>query len=217
MSESAARGRVQVKICGLTTAETVDAAVDAGATHIGFVHHPPSPRHLEPGDAARLRARIPPTARVVLLTSEAEPLVLGRAIEAIRPDVLQFHGRESPQWVGLVRENTRLEVWKAVGMRDAGTLERAAKWTGIVDRLIFDAPAAALPGGNGETFDWSLLKDHRHQVPWGLAGGLTPDNVTQAIRATGAELVDVSSGVEREPGVKDSDLVRAFCAAALSA
>ena len=208
---------VQIKICGLSTPETVDAAVDAGATHIGLVHFPPSPRHLEADAAARLRARVPASVKVVLLTVNADPLRLGTVADAVKPDVLQFHGRETPEWVGMVREQTGLEVWKGIGLRDAGTLERAVKWQGKADRVLFDAPAKALPGGNGEAFDWSLLADHEHVLPWALAGGLTPGNVGEAIRATGALLVDTSSGVEREKGVKDVDLIRAFCEAAQSA
>lgn len=202
-----------IKICGLSTPAAVDAALDAGATHIGLVHYPPSPRHVTVEQAQALRARVPAERKVVLLTVNAEPMLLASAIEAVRPDVLQFHGREAPEWVGAVRQQLGLEVWKAVGLRDAGTLERARKWVGRVDRLLFDAPAKALPGGNGEAFDWRLLAEHEHAVPWGLAGGLTPENVQGAIAVTGAELVDTSSGVESAPGIKDAGLIRAFCEA----
>ena len=205
-----------VKICGLSTPETVDVAVDTGATHIGLVHFPPSPRHVELDEAAKLRARVPASVKVVLLTADAEPAVLGAAIDRIKPDIVQFHGKETPEWVGLVRQQAKLEVWKAVGLREKATLERARKWDGKVDRLLFDAPAKALPGGNGEAFDWVLLAEHDHSVPWALAGGLTSDNVAEAIRETGAPLVDTSSGVESAPGVKDMDLIRAFCQAALA-
>ncbi|WP_228243683.1 phosphoribosylanthranilate isomerase [Porphyrobacter sp. GA68] len=205
---------MQIKICGLSTADTLDAAVDAGATHLGFVHFAPSPRHVTVEQARALRARVPADRKVVLLTVEMQPMALAQAIEAVRPDVLQFHGRETPEWVGAIRQQLGMEVWKAVGLRDAGTLERARKWVGQADRLIFDAPAKALPGGNGEAFDWNLLANHEHAMAWGLAGGLTPGNVAEAIRETGAELVDTSSGVESAPGVKDAALIRAFCAAA---
>lgn len=207
---------IQIKICGLSTPETVDAAVDAGATHIGLVHFAPSPRHLEAEEAARLRTRVPPSVKVVLLTANADPLTLANAVAAVKPDILQFHGRESPEWLGAIREQTGMEVWKGIGLRDAGTLARSVKWVGKSDRLIWDAPAKALPGGNGETFDWSLLAGHEHAVPWGLAGGLTPANVAEAARITGATLVDTSSGVEREKGIKDAGLIRAFCEAARS-
>lgn len=206
-----------IKICGLSTPETISAAIDAGATHIGLVHFEPSPRHVTIEQAAALRKHIGEQAKVVLLTSNLDVLPTGKALEAVRPDIVQLHGRETPEWAGLLREKGGVEVWKAMGLKDAGTLERSAKYVGKVDRLLFDAPAKALPGGNGETFRWELLQGHQHRVPWALAGGLTPENVDEAIRATGAELVDTSSGVESEPGVKDMDLIRAFCKAALSA
>ena len=210
-----------IKICGVNTPDSVDAAVAAGATHIGLVHVPASPRHVTAEVGAALRARVPRSVKVVLLTTNAQPPELAAAAQAIRPDVLQFHGRETPEWVGAVRAQIGIEVWKAVGLRDAGTLDRAAKWEGRVDRLLFDAPAprqeGALPGGNGVAFDWTLLADYDHQVDWALAGGLTPDNVAQAIRETGAPLVDASSGLESAPGVKDVDLIRRFCEAARAA
>jgi len=208
---------IQIKICGLSTPETVDAAVDAGATHIGLVHFPPSPRHLEADAAARLRARVPASVKVVLLTANADPMTLAVAVDRVKPDILQFHGREAPEWVGAVREQTKLEVWKGIGLREASTLERSVKWLGKADRLLWDAPAKALPGGNGEAFDWALLAGHEHALPWALAGGLTPYNVAEAIRQTGATLIDTSSGVEREKGVKDVDLIHAFCEAARTA
>ena len=206
-----------IKICGLSTPETVTAAVDAGATHIGFVHFEASPRHVSIEQAAELRKALPENVKTVLLTVNLDVIPTGKAIEAVRPDIIQMHGRETPEWAGLLREKGGVEVWKAMGLKDAGTLQRSAKYVGKVDRLLFDAPAKALPGGNGETFRWDLLNGHQHQVPWALAGGLTPDNVAKAIHATGAELVDTSSGVESEPGVKDVDLISAFCKAALQA
>lgn len=207
----------QIKICGLSTPETIDAAIDAGATHIGLVHFEPSPRHVTIEQAAVLRKHVSMRARVVLLTSNLEVIPTGKAIDAVRPDIVQLHGRETPEWAGLLREKGGVEVWKAMGLKDAGTLQRSAKYVGKVDRLLFDAPAKALPGGNGETFRWELLNGHQHLVPWALAGGLTHKNVGEAIRATGADLVDTSSGVESEPGAKDVDLIRAFCKAACEA
>ncbi len=203
-----------IKICGLSTPETLDAALDAGATHVGFVHYEPSPRHIELKHAAGLRARVPRDRKAVLLLANANPMLTAKAIETVKPDIVQFHGKETPQWVGVVRSQTKLEVWKAVGLRERATLDRVVKWRGLVDRLLYDAPAKALPGGNGEAFDWSLLAEHEHTIDWALAGGLTPDNVAQAISETGAPLVDTSSGVETAPGVKDVDLIRAFCKAA---
>ena len=208
---------VQIKICGLSTPETIDAAVDAGATHVGLVHFEPSARHVSLEDAAKLRARVPANVKVVLLLVNQQPDATAKALAAVKPDVVQFHGRETPEWTEMVREKTQLKVWKALGLRDAGTLERSAAYVGKVDRLLFDAPAKALPGGNGTAFDWNLLAGHKHLGDWGIAGGLTPDNVAEAIRATGAPLVDASSGLESAPGVKDVDLIRAFCKAALEA
>lgn len=209
--------KVQVKICGLSTEETLDAAIATGATHVGLVHFEASPRHVSLDRAAQLRARVPYGVKAVLLLVNADPQLVGAAIATVRPDVIQFHGSETPEWVAMVREKTRVEIWKAIGMRDAGTLARSEKFVGKVDRLLFDAPAKALPGGNGERFSWSLLEGHSHRIDWGLAGGLTPENVGEAIRTTGAPLVDASSGLESAPGVKDVGMIRAFCEAARSA
>ncbi|MHA7818621.1 MAG: phosphoribosylanthranilate isomerase [Erythrobacter sp.] len=207
-----------IKVCGLSTSETIAAASGAGATHVGLVHFEPSPRHVELADAARLRDEVPMGVKAVLLLVEPDAETTARAIEIVRPDVVQFHGEETPQWVGAVREMGDFEVWKAIRVRDADTLADAAQFDGSVDRILFDAPSpatSALPGGNGEVFDWTLLKGHEHRSPWGLAGGLGPDNVAQAIRATGTPLVDASSGLESAPGVKDVDKIAAFCKAAL--
>ena len=208
---------VQIKICGLSTPETIDAAVDSGATHVGLVHFEPSVRHVSLEDAAKLRARVPTNVKVVLLLVNMQPNETAIALNTVKPDVVQFHGRETPEWAGLVREKTGVEVWKALGLKDAGTLARSSAFVGKVDRLLFDAPAKKLPGGNGIAFDWNLLAGHKHQVDWGIAGGLTADNVAEAIRATGAPLVDASSGLEIAPGVKDVGLIQAFCSAARNA
>lgn len=206
-----------IKICGLTTPETIDAAVDAGATHVGLVHFPKSPRHLSISDAAKLRTRVPKEVKVVLLTVNMEPQPTAEALQEVQPDVLQLHGQETPEWLTLIKDNSKLEVWKAVGIKDRVALERAAKFKDSAHRLIYDAAAGALPGGNGLALDWRLLVGHRHALPWGLAGGLGPSNVADAIRYTGAPLVDASSGLESEPGKKDPAKIRAFCEAALAA
>lgn len=205
---------IQIKICGLSTPEMVHGAIAAGATHVGLVHFEKSPRHVSLELAAALRRQVPSSVKTVLLLVNADITTTGHAIEMVKPDVIQFHGRETPEWIKLVREKTGLEVWKARGIKDAGTLQRVAEFEGAVDRVLYDAPAKALPGGNGETFRWDLLAGHEHRIPWGLAGGLTPDNVAEAIRTTGTELVDASSGLERAPGVKDMDKIVAFCDAA---
>ena len=203
-----------IKICGIKTPEAMDAAIAAGATHVGLVHFEPSPRHISLPDASKLRAAARGKAKLVLLLVNAEIDATSRAIETIQPDVVQFHGNETPEWTALVREQLGLEVWKALGVRDAPTLEKSRRYAGKVDRLLFDAPAKELPGGNGTRFDWSLLTEFEHRTPWGLAGGLTPENVADAIRQTGTELVDTSSGVESAPGVKNLDKIKAFCKAA---
>ena len=206
-----------IKICGLTTEETVDAAVQAGATHIGLVHFEKSPRHLTIAQAAKLRARIPASVKAVLLTVNMEPKPTAEALQEVQPDVLQLHGKETPEWLSLIKDNSRLEVWKAVGIKDRAALERAERYREAAHRLLYDAASGALPGGNGLALDWRLLLNHRHVMPWGLAGGLGPHNVADAIRYTGAPLVDASSGLESEPGKKDVGKIRAFCEAALAA
>ncbi|WP_204992829.1 MULTISPECIES: phosphoribosylanthranilate isomerase [unclassified Sphingopyxis] len=199
-----------VKICGLSTPETVDAAIRLGATHIGLVHYEPSPRHVALDLAAELRQRAQGKVKVALLLVNASQQLTGDALSKVRPDIVQFHGNETPEWLARVKRLVPAEVWKAVGLRDAGTLERVRQYEGAADRILYDAPAASLPGGTGTRFDWSLLKNHRHAIDWGVAGGLTPANVGQAIAETGAPLVDVSSGVESAPGVKDVDKIAAF-------
>ncbi|PAL19460.1 phosphoribosylanthranilate isomerase [Sphingopyxis sp. GW247-27LB] len=203
-----------VKICGLSTPETLDAAIRLGATHIGLVHYEPSPRHVDLKTAAELRRRAGSAVKVALLLVNASPQVTGAAYSAVRPDIIQFHGTETPEWIAAVKQHVPVEAWKAVGLKDAGTLERSRQYEGIIDRLLFDAPAQALPGGTGTRFDWTLLVNHRHTMDWGIAGGLTPANAAEALAATGAPLLDVSSGVESAPGVKDVDKIAAFLKAA---
>ena len=203
-----------VKICGLKTKAEIDAAIQHGATHIGLVHYEPSTRHVDLKIAAELRRYAGERVKVALLLVNAGPQVTGAAWSAIKPDIIQFHGNETPEWINAVKTNTKTEAWKAVGLKDAGTLTRSLQFEDVVDRLLFDAPAQAMPGGTGTRFDWSLLAGHRHRIVWGIAGGLTPANVAEAIAATGAPLVDVSSGVESAPGVKDVDKIAAFLKAA---
>lgn len=202
-----------IKICGLTNIADIKAAADAGATHIGLVHYAPSPRHVSLEQAAALENAAPAHLTTVLLLVAANAETTAKALGMVRPDVIQFHGGETPEWLNAVKQNSSVEIWKALGVRDAQTLRDSDRYVGIADRLLFDAPAQALPGGTGTSFDWSLLAAHAHKMPWGLAGGLNPSNVADAIRITGAPLVDTSSGVEREPGVKDVDKIAAFCEA----
>ncbi len=207
----------QIKICGLSTPKTMDAAIDAGATHVGLVHYEKSPRHVALEDAAKLRRRVPEGVKLVLVTVAMQPQYLARCYEALRPDVIQFHGSETPEWMALVRKTIKTETWRAVGLREAATLERARQFADSSDLLLFDAPAKELPGGNGVSFQWDLLQGWEPFMPWGLAGGLTADNVAQAIALTNAPLVDASSGLETAPGEKSVDLIRAFCEAVQNA
>ncbi|HYD23981.1 MAG TPA: phosphoribosylanthranilate isomerase [Croceibacterium sp.] len=204
----------QVKICGLSTPEAIDAAVAARATHVGLVHYAPSPRHVTLEQGAALRARVPRDVKVVLLLVNEQPLPMVQAIQAVRPDVVQFHGGEPPELLALLKQSTPLEVWKAVGVSNRESLERAQRFKGAADMLLYDAPAKQLPGGTGLAFDWSLLAGFEHTMPWGLAGGLTPETVARAVAETGAGLVDASTGLESAPGVKDVDKIAAFCRAA---
>jgi phosphoribosylanthranilate isomerase len=206
----------QIKICGLSTPEAVDAAVAARATHIGLVHYPPSPRHVTLEQAAALRVRVPREVKVVLLLVNEQPQPTLHAIEAVRPDVVQFHGGETAEWLGILKAAGAKELWKAIGVKDAEVLEKAKRFKGAADLLLYDAPAHKVPGGQGLAVDWSLFSGFKHEMPWGLAGGLTPDNVAEAIRVTGAPLVDASTGLESAPGVKDVDKITAFCQAARS-
>jgi phosphoribosylanthranilate isomerase len=203
----------QIKICGLKDEASIDAAAKAGATHIGLNLYDKSPRYVSLEQAAALRMRTPSSLKVVLLLVNAEPGYTAKALEVVRPDVVQFHGTETHEWLRLLKGATSTEIWKALGVKDAAALAKSDRFEGAADLLLFDAPAQALPGGTGTRFDWSLLANHRHKLPWGLAGGLTPDNVADAIRQTGAPLVDTSSGVESAPGVKDVDKIAAFCQA----
>ena len=207
----------QIKICGLSTPETLDAAVDAGATHVGFVHYENSPRHLPLEEAAKLRRRLPESVKLVLVTVAMQPEALARAYDVIRPDVIQFHGSETAEWMALVKKTIGVECWRSFGLGSAKTLENARAYETACDRLLFDAPAKALPGGNGVVVQWELLENWEPFMPWALAGGLTPDNVGEAIRRTNAPLVDASSGLETAPGVKTTDLIRAFCEAVRAA
>jgi phosphoribosylanthranilate isomerase len=203
-----------IKICGLSTPETLAAAVQAGADFVGLVHFEKSPRHLSLSQAARLRGLVPPQVKVVLLVVNLSPATLAEAVREVRPDVVQFHGQETPETLARFRAATGIAAWRALGVRDADSLADAARFHGAADRLLFDAPASGLPGGNGTRFDWDLLKAYKAPTPWGLAGGLTPANVAEAISLTGAPLVDTSSGVESAPGIKDVDKIAAFCKAA---
>ena len=209
-----------VKICGLRTPEALDVSLDAGADMVGFVFFPPSPRHVDFAAARELGARVEGRAVKVALSVDADDEWLAAGIAALAPDLLQLHGRETPQRVLAVKKRFRLPVMKALALETQDDLACVPDYAEVADRLMFDARAprdATRPGGLGKSFDWSLLKNLDPRVPFMLSGGLNRDNVAEAIETTGAGGVDVSSGVERVPGEKDPDLIRAFIHAARNA
>lgn len=206
----------RVKICGLSDPASVAAAAAAGARYVGFVFFPKSPRNITPALARDLALGVPPGIAKVALSVDADDALLDALVAAIPLDMLQLHGRESPGRVAEVRARYGLPVMKAVGVADAGDLPRIAEYEAVADQILLDAKPpreAPLPGGNGLTFDWRLIAGREWKRPWMLAGGLTPANVAEAVRLTGARQVDVSSGVESAPGIKDHDLIAAFCKA----
>jgi phosphoribosylanthranilate isomerase len=211
--------RVAIKICGLTTPETLEAAIKARADYVGFNFYPPSPRYLPLPEATALAARADGRIARVGLFVDADDATIAETVAAARLDTLQLHGRESPERAAQLRARFGLPVWKALPVAAAEDVAKAHAYAGAADLVLFDAktPKGTLPGGMGLSFDWSLVARWKGPVAWGLAGGLTPENVAEAVRLTGAPLVDTSSGVESAPGVKDSGRIAAFCAAANSA
>jgi phosphoribosylanthranilate isomerase len=204
---------VEIKICGLMTPEALDAALDAGVEYVGFVFFPPSPRHLGFEAARTLADRVHGRAAKVALSVNADNDWLAASIEALKPDLLQLHGRETPERVAAVRSRFRLPVMKAIPIETRADLSPIRLYAHVADRLLFDARAprkATRPGGLGRRFDWKLLAGVRPGVPYMLSGGLDASNVAEALRITRAPAVDVSSGVERSPGEKDPDKIRAF-------
>jgi len=211
---------ILVKICGLSTPETLDVALGAGADAVGFVFFPPSPRHLGFEAARALGARVRGRARKVALSVDADDDWLAASIEALEPDMLQLHGRETPDRVVMVRTRFGLPVIKALPIAERADLAPIRIYAKVADRLLFDARAprdATRPGGLGLSFDWGLLQNIDPGVPFMLSGGLDPNNVAEALRITHAPGVDVSSGVERAPGEKDPDKIRAFIRTARAA
>jgi phosphoribosylanthranilate isomerase len=210
---------MRVKICGITEETGLAAAAEAGAAYLGFVFFERSPRHLSAGRARALALEAPPGIVKVALLVNPDDAALDRAA-ALPIDMLQLHGAESPARVVEARARTGLPVMKAIGIRTAGDLAAIDRYAGAADQLLLDAkpPAGAdRPGGNAEAFDWDLIAGQRIPLPWMLAGGLTPETVGEAVRRTGARQVDVSSGAESAPGVKDPARVAAFVAAARAA
>jgi len=209
-----------VKICGLSTPEALDVALDAGADMVGFVFFPPSPRHVAFDAARMLGQRVRGRAQKVALTVDADDAVFDAIVESLRPDLLQLHGKEPPARVSSLRRRFGLPVMKAIPVEGKGDLALVADYVAIADRLLFDARApreATRPGGLGKSFEWRLLENLDPGMPFMLSGGLDAGNVGDALRITRAPGVDVSSGVERAPGEKDPDKIRAFVRAARDA
>ena len=211
---------VLVKICGLSQPETLDAALDAGADAVGFVFFPPSPRNVSLHAARDLGARVNGRAEKVALTVDADDRLLSNIVDVLRPGLLQLHGNETPARVSDVAQRFGLPVMKALPVETKADLDAIAPYSKVAGRLLFDARApreATRPGGLGRPFDWRLLEGLGLSVPFMLSGGLDPDNVAEAIRITQAPWVDVSSGVESAPGIKDAERIRAFVRAARNA
>ena len=206
--------RVQAKICGLSTPESVDAAVGNGAAWLGFVFFPKSPRDVSPEQAAGLVARAPDRIGKAAVLVDPDDDLIARVVQT-GVTALQLHGDERPERLAALRR-FGLELWKAVPIRTRADLDAAQAYRGVADRILYDAktPKGTLPGGMGLRFDWALLDGFGHPLPWALSGGLDAGNLIEAAGITGARLVDVSSGVESAPGVKDVDKIAAFLQAA---
>jgi phosphoribosylanthranilate isomerase len=205
-----------VKICGLRSLNALEAAISAGASHFGVVFFPRSPRNIGLDDAAALVRAGAGRISSVALVVDADDTAIDAITRQVRPSMFQLHGAESPERVADIRRITGLPVIKAIGVAKPGDVERANAFREVADVILFDAkpPADGVPGGNGLAFDWRLLVPTRGKMPFMLSGGLTPDTVGEAIARTGAAIVDVSSGVESSPGVKDVNLIHSFVAAA---
>jgi phosphoribosylanthranilate isomerase len=209
-----------VKICGLSTPETLDVAVDAGADMVGFVFFAPSPRHLGLDTARALGKHVGRRAVKVALTVDADDATLADIVEALQPDILQLHGRETVARLRDIKQKFGLEVMKALAVETTADLASLALYAAAADRILFDARApkeATRPGGLGAVFDWHVLKNLDLELPFMVSGGLNAGNVAEAVRVTRAGGVDVSSGVERAPGIKDPEMIRSFIRAARAA
>jgi len=210
---------LQIKICGLSTSETLATALAAGADFVGFVHFPRSPRHVSPAAAGVLARAARGQAKIVSLLVDPDDALVAEVVANVRPDHLQLHGRETPERVREIFTRWSLPVIKAVPVATVADAAKAEAYRGVASVILFDAKPmpGELPGGNGVAFDWHTIESECVKGPFMLSGGLTPGNVAQAIGLTRAPMVDVSSGVERAPGQKDHDLIRKFISAARSA
>lgn len=202
-----------IKICGLSTPDTLQAAMEAGADMVGFVFFKPSPRNLTFEQAKALGQQATGKSQKVALSVDADNALLDTIAECLQPDLLQLHGKESPQRVAAIKARFGLPVMKAIHVSQAADLQAMQQYQGVADWYVFDAKPpkdAALPGGNGMAFDWTILQNVQTQTPWMLSGGLNKDNVTEAIRIARPPAIDVSSGVESAKGVKNVDMIRGF-------
>lgn len=209
MSSSA----IEVKICGLKTPEAVETVLKNGASHIGFIFFPKSPRHVEPAQAAKLATAARGKAKIVAVTVNADDAQLDEIVAVLQPDILQLHGNETPERVSQVKQRYGLPVMKAFSIRENSDFDVVAPYQGIADRFLFDAKApkgSELPGGNGVSFDWNLLNARQDLGNYMLSGGLNAENINVALAKTGSFAIDISSGVESEPGKKDIKLIDAF-------
>ncbi len=204
---------LDIKICGLKTAEALDAALAGGASHVGFIFFPKSPRNISPTDAARLREAARGRATAVAVTVDASDALLAEIVTAMSPDMLQLHGAESPARVAELKARHGLPVMKAFAIREAADLDAVKPYFGVADRFLFDAKppmGSELPGGNGVAFDWRLLEGIDPGIDYMLSGGLTAANIGEALRLATPPGIDISSGVESAPGVKDAALIAEF-------
>ncbi|WP_025560784.1 phosphoribosylanthranilate isomerase [Sphingomonas sp. UNC305MFCol5.2] len=204
---------VAAKICGLSTPETLDAAIAGGATHVGFVFFPPSPRNITLDQAMALSKRVPSHVKIVGVFVDPDNALIDNAVTSAELDAIQLHKVTPERAASLKRFASTVETWAAVAVKTSTDIGQAAAYRGAADRILYDAKTpdtATLPGGMGLRFDWKLLENIPQPLPWALSGGLDAGNVREAVNVTGARLVDVSSGVERAPGVKDVAKIAAF-------
>jgi phosphoribosylanthranilate isomerase len=203
---------IQAKICGLTSKEAVESAVKNGAEYIGFVFYHKSPRNVTAKQAAALSAGLPKNIKTVGVFVDVTDDELKKIFKVFKPDYLQCHGKESHQRISELKEKFGIPIIKAIAVRASDDIAKGKTYSDVTDMLLFDAkvPSSPLPGGNGLAFDWTLLKAREFNVPWFLSGGLNIENVTEAVKISGAKIVDVSSSIESEPGKKDPDLIKAF-------
>ncbi|MEZ5813943.1 MAG: phosphoribosylanthranilate isomerase [Alphaproteobacteria bacterium] len=201
-----------IKICGLSEPETLKAAIDAGACYVGFVFYPPSPRYIEIDTAKELARQIPTGIRAVGLFVDPTNEQLEQTLGIVPLDMIQLHGKESPQRVSEIKTRYNLDIMKAINIREKSDLNIIPQYEAAADWLLFDSrpEQAALPGGTGQSFDWSLLQGKTFSRPWMLSGGLTPENVSDALAQLNPTALDVSSGVESAPGLKDPEKIKKF-------